>query len=244
MRKQYFFMSFVWLFVWMNVAGQQKPIIVYKETMHFAKTDMQSLFDSAWKAKEKWGDTVEGDKNKQAQLNAYVLKSMDSVIGRQNEAGKIMHCWREKEEVVVLEMSGPAKGKILSRYHLKNQSIHFIDSFTYRKINDSVKIITQAPSSRQPVTYTTEFLKETKNIFGYPCEKIIIVATIKTINEPSNITRYEIWATKAIQPALSVDGLLLFQKPVLPNYTALEIKEMMEEAPDSYGLFSAIEIKK
>jgi hypothetical protein len=105
-----------------------------------------------------------------------------------------------------------------------------------------IKKMNDFASFSNTVSYNVQFTQLKKTMLNYPCEKIIINAATKTGSEPAKTIRYEIWATKNIQPAISVNAILLFSEALLTGYTALEIKEILPDAANSYGLTTATEI--
>ena len=243
MLKQLFLVNFITLFSVTTATGQKRPMIVYHETIHFAQSDLLAQLDGVSKNEIKQANSKDSIDKQHEEPEKDVLEFVEGFTKLSAEQLFIKHPWRNNDEVVVMEMSGPAKGERLHYYQLATQSVRFVDSFTYRLINDSVGIVTKTPSSQERVVYTVDFTKQKKNIFDYPCEKIVVTAIKKSITQQSEISKYEIWATKSIQPAIAVDGLLLFEKSLLPNYTALEVKQILPDAPMSYGLISAVGVK-
>ena len=170
---------------------------------------------------------------------------MDSTTIKNPSLAKIKHAYRENEEVVVKDMGGLAKGRSLFRYNIKTLLLTRIDSIKYHKI-DTVNVtknqLTDTSNLLNRVNYKIQFTKEVKKIMGYKCQKIYVVPLNKAAGVLSDIQQYEIWATKDIKPAISVNAVLLFCKAILTEFTALEIKEIMKDAPNSYNLTTASEM--
>jgi hypothetical protein len=245
MTKKYYFLFIFLLPAALPVIAQKKLTIVYKSSIQIDKGDLKTVFDNALKERQADETITDSVKNIRKQIAESALNSLDSVVNKNDTYTTIKHVWREKEEVITKEMSGLAKGKKLSKYNTRTLLLTHIDSFTYRKI-DSINItktkLNNPVTYLNTVTYNVEFLNDRKRIQGYNCQKIAVTATVTTDNQLREITRYEIWATKDIKPSIAVNAILFFRKPILTEYTALEIKEISPEAENSYQITTAMSI--
>ncbi|NCU05328.1 MAG: hypothetical protein GXC73_15225 [Chitinophagaceae bacterium] len=114
-------------------------------------------------------------------------------------------------------------------------------------LGDNVRLQTQNYGdtiSFKTIKYTVIEHTNDSLILGYTCKKFSITEIL--IDTSANICKREIivWATKKIQPALSLYGILWFRKQILANWTPLYVQEDYY-GPDYYTIFTqAIKISK
>jgi hypothetical protein len=143
----------------------------------------------------------------------------------------MMHVYRENDEVVIKQFRWFSQRQSGIRYNTQTLMLTRIESVTYGKIDSVIvtkSMLTDTLILSNRVEYTVQFTKEIKTVLQYKCQKIIVTAISKTSSGISDSTQYEIWATKVIKPAISVNAVLLFKKAILTEFTPLEVKEIME----------------
>ena len=224
--------------------AQKRITIVYKSSIYFEKADFQKYID---KEVNELGIAQSDSLKKIAnEIMEDYLNGLDSLINKNPSDSLMMHVYRENDEVVIKNLGGSPKGRAGFRYNTKTLMLTRIDSVTYGKIDSVIvtkSMLTDTLILSNRMEYTVQFTKEIKTVLQYKCQKIIVTAISKTSSGISDSTQYEIWATKVIKPAISVNAVLLFRKAILTEFTPLEVKEIMGVATNSYHLTSATEIR-